>query len=70
MTVDFRGCVGEGLRDRRESFDWRELRSGEKNDVDLKQERLIPIIVAAIGAEEAEQIILSVPDFFFYCSLI
>lgn len=49
MTVDFRGCVGEGLRDRRESFDWRELRSGEKNDVDLKQERLIPIIVAAIG---------------------
>lgn len=64
MTVDFRGCVGEGLRDRRESFDWRELRSGEKNDVDLKQERLIPIIVAAIGAEEAEQIILSVPDFF------
>lgn len=68
MTVDFRGC-GEGLRDRRESFAWRELRSGEKNDVDLKQERLNPIIVAAIGAEEVEQIILSVPDFFILFSM-
>lgn len=55
MTVDFRGCVGEGLRDRRESFDWRELRSGEKNDVDLKQERLIPIIVAAIGCRSEQR---------------
>lgn len=49
MTVDFRGC-GEELRDKRESFEWRELRSGEEieeeKEIGLEQERWNPTIAA------------------------
>lgn len=34
MTVDFRGC-GEGLRDRRESFEWGEFEIEEEKEIGL-----------------------------------